>query len=527
MPKTDSNTKTDKPWLPPMGPTQEKAFWDNSPYVLMHGERGSGKSFVALHKVVKHCYENRDALAMVVTLTRAGSNAGGSWEDLISDEEDINTGEPAGILAIWAKGIGLEYSPEYSDVSKVKWIDVRSRDGGVSRIMQLSLPTPSLIKDRAKNFKPSLFLFEELTNTYDPDYFVKIIQQLGRRRSVPARNQQYLATCNPADEGKDHWVYKYFFEYPKGVDKKTGRPTWDSEYSVYHIPMTENLWMEDKEGYIKKVLQDCKRDPTAYDRLIEGKWIAKVVGSGIFEGYYSEVDHRKGIPGKTGLMPKAYEGGVLNPIIIGYDPGSVNNARVFLQRHLLDGKWVWRVFDEVIDVSKKKHYNEIIRAVLEKMVYWNNKLGENMPYIHIGDEAMITHFNPQGSYDYKKFYEISKMLIDTTEKFKGLQPIRIIAPDKGSGSQGERVRCVQNYLSTNDIMISALCTDCNRMFRELKRAKGRNGEEQEHTPLKDYKGHIHTFDALSYPMYYYEFKFRKRHVTQNSKKELEVTSFSK
>jgi len=506
----------DVEWLPPMTPQQEKVFFDDSKYLLLYGGRASGKSFIALHKGVRHAYENSNALVMVCTLTRAGSTAGGAWEDLLTLAED-HKGNPAGILEIWRKGIGLEYTEEYGDKAGNKYIDVRSMDGGVSRIMQMSLPAGSIVTNRIKTFKPSWFLFEELTNTYDSAYFYKVIQQLGRRRGVPEKYQQYCATCNPPDDGPDHWVYKAFIEEP--YDIKDGKRVKDPRYSVHLLNPAQNPFMENKEEYLKTIEQEARLDPTAYDRLILGKWVAKVVGSGLFENFYDPQTHVKGQLGKSGLKVVPYEDDVSLPVIVGYDPGDVNNSRVFMQRHTFGNRKVYTIIDESVKLKERRSLELLVRDIMDKMVMLNKKAGTTLQYIHIGDKQGWDQYNNQGDLTYKRMYEISLHLIQTEERYKELSPIYMRAPEKGAGSKEERVRLTKDKLLSNDIIVSGLCVEVDRMFRML-----REDPKKPDSPLKTAKGEIHTFDALSYPILYYEQYDRPARV--NSDKKLEIVTIN-
>ena len=507
-------------WLPRMSPTQTKIFYDERPYQLLYGERGSGKTIVALNKVVKHCVEYRNALAIICTLTRAGTTAGGAWENLLS-METTHDDHPIGVLEVWREGFDLTYSEEYGDKAGNKWVDVQTLDGGVSRIMQLSLNAPTQVFAKVKNMKPSLFFYDELTDNTTQDYFFKVIQQLGRRQGVPANKQYFLGACNPAAEGEKHWVYKVFFEGrdSNGAVDINGTP-YDKKYGVWHVPMTENVFMEDKESYIDKVMQECKTDPTSYDRNILGRWVPKMVGSAIFEGYFNKGHHVKGEEGKSGLFPIPYENGIKNPIIVGHDPGEVNVAKVFLQRHRLGDKYFWRVLSSYATVGEKLTIEQTVKNLLDKMVALNKQAGVALPFMHIGDSAGWTHWNSQGDYTYKKYFEISKHLIENFPKYKELTPVRVVDPKKTGGSKVERVNAVRDKLLSDEMVISATAEEVIQMFMMLKKKKDDVDE-----PLKTPSGEIHTFDALSYPIYYFDLLGKSR-VVSNTKKDLELISIS-
>lgn len=500
---------------PFMTPQQEEVFDDDlAKYLLLYGGRASGKSIVAINRVVKHCHMFSDALGMITTLTKMGAEAGGAWEDLTSQSDD-HRGEPAGILRNWKKYCeGFDYTEERGDKAGVKRLDIRAMDGGVSTIMLLSLPAGSVVVNRIKTVKPSIFLFEELTNTSDSSYFYKVIQQLRRRKSVPKAYQQYIATCNPPDDGPDHWVYKAFFE--DNYDIVDGQRVQDSAYSVYCLNPAQNPFMEDREDYMQSVYQEARKDPTAYDRLVLGKWIAKVLGSGIFENYYEFDHHLKGELGKSGLKPIPYDDdGSKIPVIVGHDPGEVNNAKVFMQHHQFGDRKLWTVINEIFRNQERRSLEFIVRDVLNKMLEINHQAGSNMQYIHIGDKQGWDQYNHHsGSVTYAKMFEISKNIITSESRYSDLTPIYVRAPEKGGGSVEERVNLVRENLLSDDIMVSGRCLAVDKMFRTL-----RNEEKNPDRPRKTPSGEIHTFDALSYPMLYYAQYSKPRKRTQ---KKLEV-----
>lgn len=500
-------------WVPELNEDQLKFYWDKRPYVLAFGERLSGKTHGGLHKLVRHCYQWDSALVILVVLIKTSAKAGGAWEQLLSNDED-HEGRFWGTLRYWNEHVGLRYTDEYGDDAKNKWIDIETVNGGSSSILLLSMPYGANIADRIKNMTPSYFHFEELSNTDSSVYFTKAIQQLGRRAAIPAKEQQYVGTCNPADDGEDNWVFKTFFKHepktphggpqpgydPRGYNPYTKkREGWNNYFGVHHLRSNLNVYVEDMEAYQAKILEDAREDPTAYDRLILGRWVAKVSGNAIFKESYHQEIHLKGEKGKSGLMPIPG-----HPIIIGYDPGDANNARAFMQRIWWRGMWYWRLFDAIADYGEHIHYEDLLRSQYERMYYWCCRKSYDFPFVHIGDKAMFTHFNPQGSYDYLAFRQISQKLILENPKWIKLGPINMLAPDKGDGSVGERVRCVKNCLHQERLWISALAPDVDNMFKFLRKAKGPRGVEIEDKPEKTKKGHIHMFDATSYPIFYYE-----------------------
>lgn len=516
-------------WEPPLTPSGRKAFYDNRKIILLHGERGSGKTLCALHRGVRHCYLYDDALYMIVTITRSGGIIGGAWENLTT-EARINggplDGQPLGILKTWEEGIGLEWgnftsgyteqsNQTYRDDAKNLWVDIRNIHGGISRIVFKSMLNPGQLVNRIKDFKPSLFHMEELTNTSDDSYFTAVIQQIGRRSSVPVRAQQWMATCNPASTGQKNWVFKQFFVLPhdlkEGASDKVESHEFDfkldvkkhhPDYGVHHLKMTENVFFPDREEYLKSIYESARSDPTEVDRAIHGKWVPKITGNSLFYGYWDREIHVKGTP-RYGLEPVKGE-----PIIIGYDPGSVNNARVLMQRNFSEGRWIYRIFDTSILADKKVSINLLVKLLLDKMSWWCERYDHPFTFYHISDRQALNQFNPHGSFEYREYYLKSKEMIASNPKYRMLAPIRMQAPPKGPDSVRERVIAVRNKLQDETIFVSgAGCGAVIDMFEGLKKAKDKiSKEELDDKPLKSIDGFIHVFDALSYPIYFMDFR---------------------
>ena len=70
-------------WKPRLNPQQQLAFDSSALFVLAYGEKGSGKTRGLLDKVVRHAYENQNALCLIVVKQKAMAVQGGAWDELI------------------------------------------------------------------------------------------------------------------------------------------------------------------------------------------------------------------------------------------------------------------------------------------------------------------------------------------------------------------------------------------------------------------------------------------------------------
>lgn len=459
-------------WEPELNPTQRLIFHDASPFILSHGEKGSGKSIGAEHKLVRHCYENWDALGLIITPSIRTGKFG-----VIHDLETL-------ILPAWTEGIGLDWLPSKLDPNtKDRVLKIANRFGDWSTILQISIPYEEAIEARIKGIHPSFCLADELTDCNGRGYFTLITAQMNRRRHIHGP-QQYVATCNP--KGPSNWVYQVFFEEP--VDKVTGER--DPNFAVYHVPFRENSHRPEMAKYIETLERAVRADPIARARLIEGKWIEQPTGDSLFRNQFRPDRHIVGDEkAGTGLLPVK---GL--PCVWGYDLGQVYNAAVLLQYVPLKNGPIWMVLDEVVHLREKITYRQMASEIVERMLEWNKVTGTKIPWEHVADNSAVNQWRPGGqgsfdSYEFEKEYNRAGLL-------HGLPQMRMRGAPKGSGSVGMRVRLVQGLLTNDSILVSAQCRHTKEMLMMLESEKNTDDLR----PRKTVAGHIHVWDAMSYPI---------------------------
>ena len=451
-------------WYPDLNPTQDLIFNDATLNILGHAEKGSGKSIGFGHKIIRHCYENENALVLIIAPSMRTGNEG-IWFDLDTL-----------ILPQWRDGIALEYTQSKLDPNtkdRHRWI--RNKYGGWSKILLMSIMYPSQVEARVKGPAPSMVYIDELTNCEGIEYYIYTAAQLGRRRGIVGP-QQFLASCNP--KGQSHWVWKLFFD-----EKKS-----DPDYKVYHVPITENVHRLPK-GYVERLQKIFASDPVESARLLKGEWIDRPTGDGLFKEYYNESLHLKGSLTK-GLGLKPLPG---FPILVGYDLGQVYSSVTFLQAiPTKDGRVLWIVFDEVDHLGEKILYKNLARKVITRMRFWRELMDYEFAFEHIADESAINQWRPggDGSYD---AWEFEKEYNKCATEFGG-KSIKIKGCPKGSGSVPARVRMVQGKLYQDELLISATCPNARDTMMYLEADK----DDPEKPKRSKY---LHKFDSMSYPMF--------------------------
>ena len=484
-PKKKAKPKGAANWEPSLTKGQKKGWDSTALYLLLHGEKGSGKTYGAVHKLVRIAYENKNALCIILVRERAMATKGGAWDKLMN-----------AIMPEWAAGLGIEYSDVKYDKQQHEYIWIENRFGEWSQILLLSEPHASQLRDTFRGYEPTAVLVDELTacgrNGADeqaPDFLVVVAAQIGRR---PEQGfYQYIGACNP--EGPSHWVHKKWFVEP--YDEETD--TWDIAFEQIHIPIQDNAHNL-PPGYVESLQRLYKNDPIEAARMLRGEWIDRPSGAAIFIEVWRPALHIKPEPlSKQRILPDPKYA-----TIIGLDPGAVYNAFIFMQLLPMPQGLTWSIYDEVVVLKKRIPYIKLFPVVLRRMAWWRQQVGRTTP-VWVSDSSAFNQFRP-GAQAGASFDCLELERIAALEQFKplGLPPVIIRKAPKFSGSVPTRVRLVMDLLGNERIMVSAACKSVISMFNFLESTpqdpKKPFDPELAMTPVRS--DHIHVFDALSYPI---------------------------
>ena len=467
-PPAKKPAKVDGEWYPDLNETQDKIFRDDSKFILAYGEKGSGKTLGLLFKLVRHCYENQNALALIVSPSiRTGK------EGVLHDLETL-------VLPKWGDGMGLEYTQAKLDPNtKDRHLWIGNRFNGWSKVLLVSIPYAEAVEPRIKGMSPSFIYVDELTNCNGREYFMYPAAQLNRRANIIGP-QQYTASCNP--EGPSNWVYRVFFE--DVLDEDTGEA--DEDFSVYHVPIGENTHRL-PPTYIESLKQILKNDPVEQRRLLLGEWIDRPSGEALFKEYFTKEVHVRGdaLSGK-GLIPIKE-----HPIIVGYDLGQVYSSVTFMQCLPLEKGTTWTVIDEVDYLGEKILYKNLVREICKRMDYWSRRADHDFKYHHISDSSAINQWHPGGEGSYDAW--------DVERYSEGR--IKLVGCPKGPGSVEARVRLLSNKLFQEEFYVSDTCRNAVEMLLQL------SGDRNNPSKPKRSR-YIHKFDSVTYPMFRMELSGR-------------------
>lgn len=522
-PGTRGPPKKREPWLPALNEKQKPTFNSLADICGTVGPKYSGKSIGALHRIVRHCYEEWDALYLILG-SSAAALAEGVCSDLVrqvlpawrdgnrappyvkNDSGELIENPLAGQLI--DNGIGLEYIGwKYDLQTKHPIMKIRNRFGGWSRIRVISIPHADQIDERVRGPAPSGVYVDELTKCSGKQYFLFPFLQLNRRQDIIGP-QQFTFSCNPEDP--ENWVYKWMYEEVVVPANKPGR-NWpddpekpgirrDESVELFFVPYEDNMHnvsQKNREA-ITKALQS---DPILTKRLVKGRWIAYPSGEALFKDQFSEGRHVHGNAEKN----KGIEPVPGFPIVISFDYGS-RSAGYSIGQHIDTPEGtVHLIFDEIAYHKKMIKTNRLAHALLEKLRYWTAWLREKTGdenaawsvWTIAGDDA-TTVFRPNsGSVDGRDIQDETRRIIqENPERYRGIEPLHVRGCPRPQGSVKKRVDLTAEALVEDRVLISATCVAHRNMFLYLEHAP------DDWAAPKGGNRHIHVFDGFSYAIYY-------------------------
>jgi hypothetical protein len=490
-----SRRRRKKGWTPKLGKTQMQMFNSAAPYILSSGERATGKTHGLLHKLLRHGYENKNALCLVLVGVRSQALIGGAWEKLQLD-----------IIPEWKEGLKIKFTEEKMNEMRMRYFYMENMHGGWSKVVLMSIPWGAQLKDRIKGIEPSFVFVDELTTLQNPDYFNVIVQQLGRRKGITGA-QQYTAACNP--DGPRHWVYKRFFVTPLEENTITGKAkgVWDNDYAVFHVPISENRHNLDPK-YFNRVMEAVRDDPVEEARMIRGEWIDRPVGTAIFKNHYKEdlFTAKSIIPNRS------------LPIVVGYDLGSANNAIIFMQMIPWRDQNLWTIFDEMVYTDRRLDFETtLVPHLMQRMDWWQKQTGHTYDWTHVSDNSAFNQYRSSGgSFDVLVVERASRAL---KGRFPDLKPIMMEPAPKFKGSVEVRVRLMMQIISRDLLRISPRCTKIKDMLICLESEKLKGEDYNPSLPFTPRRSkHLHPFDAATYPMVTLDLKSYAGTLTQGAGK---------
>lgn len=493
---------------------QWKAFNSRARFLLLSGPRLSSKTWVALHKIIRHMWETPGASFAMFSRTMKNSKEGGTWLDIHRYT-----------IPEWINGnIGLNYTSFNNDGTpgwkvigdtRTPYFSLRNMHGGQSECRLFSLDHVPDVVDKVKEQRFSGVYFSELMK-FDRGKEDRIVLAATsgclRMPHLKYEDHIWLADTNPSQLGDQSWIHDCWFKEP--------RMTYE-EYEEYcrdggTEPQPLEAWKMIRAGteLIEMIPEDnvrldprqlidlkeqCKHDPGLYARDVKGQWIwGDGDQSRHFRMFFKPAIH---VIGNIEFANEDdYE--VLKPhpnsvdLVIGLDPGDISHAGVIIDRRFVGGKKHFDVLEELESVGKKG-----------KMEDFADRRGDwvSIEDFTIAFMSLVEDIEEDAgrTFDLSSAYSDSSALEKYSAAGNTYTALEILAASKGrlvvigvpkpAGSVHARVNLLKKLLAQGRFHVSAQCVAVQRMLKDLKKGSGRFN-----FVVNDDNKHI--FDAVTYPI---------------------------
>lgn len=465
-------------WLPEMSVKETEMFNCNARYLLLSGPRRSGKTTGAVHRLIRHLWENDAPRVAIFAKTIKSAKHGGTYQNITEKfiPEWISSGmkSPNGYRPRWIT------KPKVDGATRTSMFALENYWGTKSECYLFSLDHDDDIEAKIKNTEFSMFYFIELSNFYTRNIFTLTKTSLSMEPRIPFESHQWLADTNPSDEGEESWIYKLWYG-KKDDDEDDG--------FTKHLKVIE-AYIEDNPYLSKQYVADLKNsyahDQELYDRYILGKWTT-ANRSGHFNDVFLPNTH---VQGDCSAIDKAnWQIIVPTPtcheLYSGWDLGNTNHATVIAQKRIVGNNSVYDFLDEIACIDEHVGVDEFTEAFMDKMDFWEALIKDR----YSRPQIMWYHWSDDSAFNFQATINQSQQL--QVARFSDHR-ILLQGIAKPRGSVRARINLVRRLLFENRIFISAQLRHVIDMLRSLKKGKTEAKFIDRWDPKK------HVFDAMSY-----------------------------
>lgn len=459
-------------WVPDLSPKQMEVFNETRRFVLLSGPRKCGKTLVACHKIIRHCFDTPNARVAMFAKTTKNAKAGGVWLDMTQL-----------VLPKWIEaniGMRITQEPAVTGDTRMSYFKVSNRYGGESEVQLHSLEYCPDIVEKIRGGRFSMIYFSELDN-FDDRIVFDISEDQLRMIGLPYHMHQWLADTNPPETGTDNWMHDFWFKELEREDHPD--PEYRAQICRIEFTLDDNPYLDPREK--SNLIAKYRHRKSLYDRFILGKWEEDLT-SGCFSDVFMPDTHVLGsiVPVERQKWDIITPSQACHELLIGLDLGDVNHsAHIVEQIHTPTGEPVYAVLDEIVSVGKDVSLRLFTEALLRQMDFWEaycvNKYNRRIMWKTWSDTSVFRYRSAAASDE--------ALIIRNLSNGR----IRPRAADKFSGSIMTRVRILHRLLWEKRIYFSASCLDTIHMIKAL-RETGRKVD-----PIGP-KKHKHAFDSLTY-----------------------------
>lgn len=462
-------------WVPTLAPKGMQAFNTYGLYTLYTGSRLSTKTVTACHRLCRHLWECRCPRIAIINKTIKGAKAAGVWTDLTEI-----------VLPEWLNaGIGMKWitEPKTTSDTKMTFFEVSNREGKKAEVQLHSLEKASEVM-KFKGHRYSCFYFPELdqfdTGLEDRVIFTVTRHQL-RMIGLDRKEHMWLADTNPPPDRRRSWMWQVFFG--DALDEK-GKLDEEllKERTVIKFTPDDNIWMPTDEK--ERLRQSFAYDKQLYARWWDGEWIEDVGGS-LFQDVFRPPFHVVG--NCDSLDQSKWEQIVPDEhtfeIPVGWDPGDITAAVVFIQKREAENRSVFEVIDE-LTVNGAYSLWDFSQEVEERMAFWTTFCRQEYKREHL----LWRHWSDTSALRWKAGIQGDEALV-----VRNATMGRVVLLPASKPPVKDRVKLLRKLLFENRLFVSANCRAVVEMLHYIK--SGSSGQ-----PVDPKSPHRHVFDALTYAL---------------------------
>jgi len=474
-------------WYPNLSPVQIRVYNNYKRYTLVCGPRMSSKTWVNLHRLIKHGVETPDGRVGLFTKTIRNAKSGGIWDDITKIV--IPEWVKAGQTRYTTKRADGTYGPKQDAQSRMVYFKIENQYEGETEFQLHSIDNIGEVEQIAKSTRFSAFYFAELSNFPSRMVFTTTTSQL-RMPHLAYDDHLWLADTNPAEEGEDSWIWQLWYGLPRKENPDEYEQLLIENMALFEIMIQDNPFLSEEQR--KDIYAQHRHDPDLWARYVEGKWV-RASKDAIFIKHFSAERHTIGdcsnVDEKEWQILAPSEG--CTSLLSGWDLGDrYHSAHIGEQVELNDSnlKAYW-IIDEVcqLDPESKVGISEFCEAFMERYEYWMKFLHGNdearkeaFEWRHWSDSAAMTNFRAGA-----ETYDQNLVMRYTDGK------VELMGAPKFPGSIAKRIRIMKILLFENRILISARCKNTIAMLKSLRSGTGA-------TLIEKGQKYRHVFDGLTY-----------------------------
>jgi PBSX family phage terminase large subunit len=479
----------ESPWVPTLSEKQMAVFNCYKRYVLCSGGRRNGKSIACGHKVFRHLWETKGAYYALIAPTIKVAKEGGAFQDLVNIIApiwmDAGIVGPQGMpIAYTSCKQGGEPGPVMDAATRTSRFRIRNFWGGESELILFSIDNENDIESILRSKRFSGVWISEGGNFKSDKIFKEVIQMLRMYHLQPEEHQLIIDT-NPAEEGKNHWIYQKWWvermrdEPPKALQKTDKNPhgitteEWlmvRKDYELFEFQLEDNPFLKPVE--IAELKASNCDNQGEYDRNILGLWSE---GHGLVGKVFADiVDISKVfIPDSIDMDP------LTTDLISGWDMGAVNNAAVLVEKVIYNNVSTYRVLNEIVSLDEKISTAAFAIETWEAMEKLAQYYGKQFIWKHWSDDNALNVWRP-GAEGYD-----ATIVYNATDKQISLQAV-----DKPKESVPTGIKMMRRLLMENRLFVGENCPHVKKMLLGLTE-----------TDIENDASNTHIFDALRYVIY--------------------------